>query len=39
MVFLVKGYVAAQHVRVANRQLRQAEDYIVESADFVTATS
>ena len=33
MVF--KESVAAQHVRVANRQLRQAEDYIVESADFV----
>ena len=34
-VMVFKESVAAQHVRVANRQLRQAEDYIVESADFV----
>ena len=33
------GYVVAQHVRVANRQLRRPQDYIVESADDVAAAS
>ncbi|ARU86889.1 hypothetical protein B9K09_02290 [Pseudomonas sp. M30-35] len=35
MVLIGMRNVAAQHVRVANRQLSPLEAYIVESADFV----
>lgn len=37
--FLGQRHVAAQYVRVANRQLPRLEDYIVETADYVAATS
>jgi len=39
MVFIGQRHVVAQYVSVANRQLPRFEGYIVESADFVAATS